>query len=487
VRGGNIEITSAASDGFHAENGFVQSGGSLNINASGDGIDAGSGAAEITGGNISIVSSADDTKGIKADAGISIAGGVIEMSVSGAQSKGISSKAGITISGGTISAVTSGVTVLEAVDGGYDPSYCTAIKSDANISITGGTVQIESRATSDGGKGVSADGDVVISGGTLNISVVGDGKTYTATTGLPDSYTAACIKSDQNISLLGGNITCSSSGTGGKCINAGGTITVGNQGANNADLVLVAGTSGERFYVSGNSSGRPGGFGDNGTDYANPKAIKCEGNMTINSGTVYINCTQKTEGGEGLESKSLLTINGGNIDIRTYDDCINAETGIVINGGNIFCAASGQDAIDSNGSLTVNGGLTIANGIRGDGESFDAERNFQVNGGIITGTHGGGMAMSNPAGTQRSVRIQGSAGSSIAIRNANGEMLLLFNIPVIAGATAGSAVTVIFSDPRLVSGSYILLSGGSISGGTTVNGYNTGGTYSGGISKEFAI
>jgi hypothetical protein len=491
VRGGNIEITSSASDGFHAETGFAQSGGSLNITASGDGIDAGSGTAEITGGNIRIVSSVDDTKGIKADAGITVAGGVIVMDVSGAQSKGISSKADIAISGGNISVVTSGATVLEEVESGYDPSYCTAIKSDAGISVTGGTVQIESRATSDGGKGISADGDIVIRGGVINISVAGDGKTYTAASGSPDSYTAACIKSDQNISLFGGNITCSSSGTGGKCINADGTITVGNQGANNADLVLVAGTSGERFYVSGGSGSRPGagggGFGDNGTDYANPKAIKCEGNMTINSGTIFINCTQKTEGGEGLESKSLLTINGGNIDIHTYDDCINAGTGIVINGGNIFCAASGQDAIDSNGPLTINGGQTIANGIRGDGEAFDAERNFQVNGGIIVGTHGGSMSMTNTAGQQRSVRIQGSAGSAIALKNAADETLLLFNIPVIAGATTGTTVTVIFSDPRLVSGSYSLLSGGSISGGTTVNGYNTGGTYSGGTAKEVKI
>ncbi|MDR2026772.1 MAG: carbohydrate-binding domain-containing protein [Prevotellaceae bacterium] len=488
VRGGDITVTSAASDGFHAETGFVQSGGSLNITASGDGIDAGSGTAEITGGNIRIVSSTDDTKGIKADAGITVSSGVIVMDISGAQSKGISSKAGIAISGGDISVVTSGATVLEEVGSGFDPSYCTAIKSDADITVTGGTVRIESLATSDGGKGISADGDIQILGGTLNISVAGDGKSYTAETGTPDSYTAACIKSDQNITLSGGNITCSSSGAGGKCINAGGMITVGKQNADNADLVLTAGTSGERFYVSGNSSGgRPGGFGDNGTDYANPKAVKCEGNMTVNSGTVFINCTQKTEGGEGLESKSLLTVNGGNIDIRTYDDCINAGTGIVINGGNIFCAASGQDAIDSNGALTVNGGLTIANGIRGDGEAFDSERNFQVNGGIVVGTHGGNMAMSNPAGQQRSVRIQAAAGSAICIKNAAGDILLLFNIPVIAGATAGSAVTVTFSDPRLVSGSYSLLSGGNISGGTTVNGYNTGGTYSGGTSKTFTV
>jgi hypothetical protein len=486
VRGGEITVTSAASDGLHADNGFVQSGGSLDISASGDGIDAGSGTAEIRGGNIRIVSSTDDTKGIKADAGITVSGGLIDMNVSGAQSKGISSKADIIISGGEISVVASGAAVLEEVENGYDPSYCTAIKSDANITVAGGTIQIESRATADGGKGISADGDISVNGGTLNISVAGDGKVYTASTGSPDSYTATCIKSDQNLILSAGNIKCSSSGTGGKCINAEGSITIGNPNANNAELVLVAGTSGERFYVSGNTGGRPG-FGDNGTDYANPKAIKCEGNMTVNSGTVYINCTQKTEGGEGLESKSLMTINGGNIDIRTYDDCINAETGIVINGGNIFCAASGQDAIDSNSALTVNGGLTVANGIRGDGEAFDAERNFQVNGGIIVGTHGGGMSMSNPAGQQRSVRIQGAAGSAIGIRNAAEETLLLFNIPVIAGATEGSAVVVIFSDPRLVSGSYILLSGGSISGGTTVNGYNTGGTYSGGTSKEFDL
>jgi hypothetical protein len=490
VRGGDITIASAASDGFHAEAGFVQSGGSLIIAASGDGIDAGSGMAEIRGGNIQIASSTDDTKGIKADAGVRVSGGIISMNISGAQSKGISSKADIQISGGSISAVTSGVTVLEPAGSGYDPSYCTAIKSDANINIAGGDIHIESSKTSDGGKGISADGDITISSGTLNIRTAGDGKVYTTETGTLDSYTATCIKSDKGILLLGGNITCSSSGTGGKCINADGTISIGNQGENNANLVLTVGTSGERFFVSGGSGGggRPGGgFGDDGTDYANPKAIKCVGDMTIHSGTIVVNCTQKEEGGEGLESKGTLSIHGGNINVRTYDDCINAATAIVINGGTVFCAASGQDAIDSNGPLTINGGLIIANGVRGDGEAFDAERHFQVNGGIVIGTHGGNMAMTTPAGSQKSVRIQGMAGSAIGIKNAVGETLLLFNIPMISGAVTGSSVLVTFSDPRLVSGSYTLLSGGSINGGLTVNGYNTGGTYSGGTSKGFTL
>jgi hypothetical protein len=493
VRDGNITVTSAASDGLHAEVGFVQTGGSLNIAAAGDGIDAGEGSAVISGGNIQVTSVADDVKGIKGDAGITVDGGTIALSIAGAQSKGIGSKADITVNGGNISVVTSGVTVLTATGSGYDPSYCTAIKSDRNITIAGGTIQIESRSTADGGKGISADGDITIRGGTLIITTAGNGKTYTAETGLPDSYTAACIKSNQNIVLAGGIITCSSSGTGGKGVVADGTMTVGVAGANNANLILTVSTSGDRFLVSNSSGGGQGGgpgggggFSDNGTDYANPKAVKCEGNMTVNSGSIYINCTQRSDGGEGLESKSTLTINGGNIDIHTYDDCLNAETAMVINGGNIFCAASGNDAIDSNGPLTVNGGLTIANGIRGDGEAFDADNNFRVNGGIIVGTHGGN-AMTTPAGTQRSLRFQGAAGSAVCLKNAAGEALLLFNIPVIAGATTGTAVTVTFSDPRLVGGAYTLLSGGSISGGSTVNGYNSGGTYTGGTSKAVTL
>jgi hypothetical protein len=95
--------------------------------------------------------------------------------------------------------------------------------------------------------------------------------------------------------------------------------------------------------------------------------------------------------------------------------------------------------------------------------------------------------MTSAAGSQKSVHIQAAAGGAIGIKNAAGETLLLFNIPMIAGAVTGSSVTITFSDPRLASGSYTLLSGGSISGGTTVNGYNTGGTYSGGTSKGFTL
>lgn len=62
------------------------------------------------------------------------------------------------------------------------------------------------------------------------------------------------------------------------------------------------------------------------------------------------------EGSEGIESKSVLTVNEGTVAALCYDDCMNASNSIVLNGGNIYCYSSGNDGIDSNGTLTITGG-----------------------------------------------------------------------------------------------------------------------------------
>jgi hypothetical protein len=496
VESGNITIPAAVSDGFHSE-GFILNGGSLNIAASGDGIDAGAGPLEINAGAIQITSSVDDTKGIKTDDVLTVNGGTINMTVAGAQSKGLSSKKDILIRNGNISIITSGAAVLGASGSGYDPSYCTAIKADQSITINNGTLSIESRSAATGGKGLSADGDVIINGGNITISTAGNGAVYTNSSGTADSYTACCIKSDTNIYLLGGNITCSSSGTGGKAIAADATLTIGNAGANNANLTLNASTSGQRFAVSsggsGGGGGRPGGGGGGTTaDYANPKAIKSEGNLTINSGVIRVNCTQTTEGGEGIESKATLTINGGDVEVHTYDDCINAANHIAINGGSTYCVSTGNDAIDSNGTLTITGGLTIAGGTRSPEEGFDCDNNtFTISGGIIVGTGGATSSPTTNACTQRSIKYTGTAGNAICLKNSAGEIILLYKMPAFSssggGGQGGSSMVVLFTDPRLSNGSYTLQYGGTISGGDNVNGYYTGGSYSGGSTKTFTI
>jgi hypothetical protein len=460
VRSGDITVPAAASDGFHAEVGFAVSGGSLNITAMGDGIDAGSGTAVINGGNISIVSTADDTKGIKSDDNMTVNGGVISMKVSGKASKGLSSKKDIAINNGTITIETSGATILETSGSGFDPSYCTAIKADGNISVNNGMITINSLQAANGGKGFSADGDINIYGGTINVTTAGNGTTYTNESGVNDSYSSTCIKADRNMSLMGGVITCSSSGSAGKAISADGTLTIGTTGANDNALVITASTSGQRFLVSGSTGG--GGFGGGGqdnADYANPKIIKSEGNLTVNSGTLRL--TGTTDGGEGLESKSTLTINGGYIEARTYDDCLNAATHIQINGGTIYAKATGNDAIDSNGDITIAGGTII---VQGSEDGIDSDNTaIQIMGGTVIGVSGQAMG-SRFSGTQKYISVSATANTGIGVKIGN-EWALLFQVPASLGST-----------------------GGGMGGGTTTAfGYNVGGTYSGGTNKSYTI
>ena len=131
---------------------------------------------------------------------------------------------------------------------------------------------------------------------------------------------------------------------------------------------------------------------------------EAEGSITISDGTFTINggsdgiqacAVLQIDGGdfnitaaEGLEA-TYIVINDGNITIDASDDGINAvtntnayETAIVFNGGNVN-VSMGQgdtDAIDSNGSIYVNGG-TI--NITAQMSSFDYDGNAEFNGGTI--------------------------------------------------------------------------------------------------------
>lgn len=483
VQNGYITISSAVSDGFHSE-GFTLSGGALNITATADGIDAGDSDIIINAGAITISSDSDEVKGIKTgDGTITINSGTINASVNGDQSKGLSADGGITINGGTITLTLSGNTVLESSGSGYAPSYPTGIKTDGILTINSGTISIQS--TGLGGKGFSADGNIIINDGTITITTAGNGATYTNESGVTDSYTATCIKSDTNINLFAGSLTLSSSGTGGKGIKADGAIVIGNLNADDSLLNLNISTSGERFYVSGS--------GEN-ADYANPKAVSSDGNLTVNSGTITINCTQTQEGGEGLESKSTLTINGGKTEISTYDDSINASNAIIINGGDTYCYAKGNDGIDSNGTLTINGGFTISNGARNPEEGFDCDSNtFTITGGTIVGTGGNTSNPTTTVSTQRSIKVTTTAGTHIAIRNSSNQMILMYKVPAYSSGNTGgpggsqNSVTLLFTSPLITNGSYTLLKGGTVSGGTDYHYYNTGGTYSGGTSTTFTV
>lgn len=436
VNSGTINILSAASDGIHANDYVSINGGVLNITASSDGIDGDEGYVEINGGETTVNISTDACKGVKCDGAITMTDGSLTVNTSGG---------------------------VEVTDG--DPSYCTAVKTDADFSISGGTLTIVS--TGEAGKGISVDGNVNITGGVVNISTSGNGSTYTNTESATDSYSATGIKADGNINILAGQVTVTASGSAGKGISADGTLTIGD--ADNSPTINVT-TTGKKFYVSG--------YGES-ADYANPKAIKAEGDLTVNNGQITVKCTQ--DGGEGLESKATLTINGGVVEAETYDDCINASTNITINGGKVYCNSSGNDGIDSNGTLTVTGGLVLSSGTTAPEEGFDCDQNtFTITGGVLVGTGGDSSKPTESACTQNSVFYTASlSGKLIHIEDASGNTVLTYQVP----SKYNGSVKLLFSDAAIAQGTtYTIYTGGTVTGAEEFHGYYTGGTYSGGTT-----
>lgn len=411
MQDGNINVLSCGDDALTSElDGYIY-GGSITITSSSDSINAISADSTlvISGGTIDINITGNDAKCIKADKELTINGGTFILNHSGDVSKGIKSNQAITINDGDFTIVSSGSTVLESISGQNVPSYCTAIKCDTDINISGGTFNITLPTSNHGGKSISADGNITISGGTFDIRTQGDGAAYTVSGNTKDAYTSSCIKSDGNMVISGGNFTLRSTGAGGKGISADGTLVLGIPNGNNEDLMLNVTTTGNRITVS---SGGGGPWG--GGEYANPKAIKAQGLLTINSGTTTVTTTGT--GGEGLESKTQINIEGGQHYFKCYDDCINSSGKILFNGGVTVCFSNGNDAVDSNagqaGAITIGNGVIFAYSTKGSPEEgLDCDNNNYIRitgngigisaggsqGGGWPGGGGGGGTITNPA------------------------------------------------------------------------------------------
>lgn len=89
-----------------------------------------------------------------------------------------------------------------------------------------------------------------------------------------------------------------------------------------------------------------GGFAGKHKYVASTKGIASKGKITINSGNVTVRTT--TPGAEGIEGKQGIVFNGGNVDVLSPDDAINAGATIEFNGAHVIVRSTGNDAVDSN-------------------------------------------------------------------------------------------------------------------------------------------
>ena len=311
------------------------------------------------------------------------------------------------------------------------------IKANDYVAIGGGVLNIEVSGTAK--KGISSDGYVLVSGGRTTILTSGDGE-YDEDE--DDVSGAAGIKADLYFQMEGGQLNIKSTGAGGKGINTDGEIII-----NDGDIQVI--TTGQTFTYSSDLDSKA-------------KGIKSDTDVTVNGGTIKIKATGG-EGSEGLEAKGVMNINGGEIEIATYDDCINSAGDMYLNGGYIYAFATNNDAIDSNGDLYIKGGVIVALGASGAECAIDAAegKNIYITGGTVVGVGGSNASYPASSSSQMSVAFQASVstGSTLTVADGN-DAILSFTIK--RGYQSG---LYLISSPDFKNGtSYTVYSGSSVTG-----------------------
>ena len=241
---------------------------------------------------------------------------------------------------------------------------------------------------------------------------------------------------------------------------------------------------------------------------AGDDGMHCDKILAISGGTINI-----TKSYEGIEA-TVINISGGKTYVKASDDGLNATVGnntsnsnerfggfgggggsmqyqeacqVNISGGYLYVDAGG-DGFDSNGDLTISGGVAIVNGpTNGGNGSLDANGTIYANGGFLAAAGSNGMA-EYPTGTSTQnviiITFNGmqQAETIIRIVDENGADLLNF-------APSKTFGSVIFSSPDIKSGStYTVYTGGEYSGGDKSDGLMANGSYSGGnIEGEVSV
>lgn len=343
-----------------------------------------------------------------------------------------------------------------------------------NITIKGGTLNIN--VTADAAKALKCEGNFIMTKGDLTATVNGGGVWDSAKL---KTKAASCIGADGNLEISGGTLSLTATGGGGKGISVDGDCKISGGTFN------ISTTGGLMAYVNGSINNNYTGNADNlKSDYkSSPKGIKVDGAIVIDDGDLTIET--KGNGGEGLESKTTLTINGGKIVIRAYEDGTNSTSHTYINGGDIEVTTGTGDAIDSNGDIYISGGKITVIGAASPEQGLDAGDNYTVylTGGRVLAAGGGNSAPSNSSSTQAYVILTQTvtAGSTVTIKDGEIE-LASFVIPAKYGDNSTSRApggnwnwgwggsgssSLLISIPELVSGkTYTIVSGTSSTSST---------------------
>ena len=383
-----------------------------------------------------------------------------------------------------------------AISNTGDDGIQASFKDDTNreaedtgtITIAGGGLTI-TNITATAAKGLKADGDFVMTGGavTIKTSAPGDWDSSKLKT-----KASACISADGKVNISGGTLNLTATSGGAKGITCDGDF-------NFSDGTLKIVTSGGVLAYSGGTLNQnyTGNTDNLKSDYkSSPKGVKADGVVTISGGNIDI--VTSGNGGEGIESKSTLTISDGYVKVRAKDDAINSSSHMYIKGGTVDVISTGNDGLDSNGDLYIQGGLVMAFGASAPECGLDAnsEEGYTVyfTGGYILAAGGGNSVPTKSGSTQPFVSVNATVNASTEVSiGTSSSTVYTFITPddltsVNLGGSSGNrpggpggmgqgGSSLLISVPTLTTGtSYTIKSGNTSTTGTAkLTGSNQGG------------
>lgn len=373
------------------------------------------------------------------------------------------------------------------ITGNGDDGIQVAYKDNTNrekedtgsITIEDGTLTIEN-VTAAAAKGLKSEGDFIMKGGTLNITTSAPGEWDSSKSKVKAS---SCIAADEDVTITGGKLNLKASGGGGKGITADGALTFSNGTLN------IETSGGLLAYANGSLSQNYTGNADKlDSDLkSSPKGIKVDGNVDITGGTIDV--VASGSGGEGIESKSVLTISDGNVKVRAYDDAINSNSHMYIKGGVVDVISTKNDGLDSNGNLYIEGGIIMAFGSSSPECGIDAatEDGFAVyiTGGYLLAAGGGNSVPTKNGSTQPYVSVNATVNASSEVSISEGSNVIytfttpadLTNVSLGGGSTGNrpggpggmgqGGSSILISVPGLTSGTnYTVKSGTTTTSGS---------------------
>lgn len=373
------------------------------------------------------------------------------------------------------------VTVNSSAGDGIKTNETVASEGEGAIIVNGGTVNVTSNSD-----GLHGSMNVTVNGGDLNIKTTGSASSTADVSA--KGIKAGCTDDSGTaitgtINVNGGHIIAD---TTDDSIHASGTVSLlgGVMEINSGDDAVHS----DADVIIGDSTAN---------DYNDVQVVVFSGyegiegmNITMNSGTVVSTTTDDgfnaAGGADGSGSTSPGGWGGGMGSTSGGNYSLNLKGGFAL----VSTASGDHDGFDSNGSLTVSGGIHVTNGQ----DAFDCDGTMSYTGGVYVKNVGsqmggmGGMGGSSSMTESVNVSTSVSAGTRVTLCDGSGNIIVSFIADktcssLVAGCTAYSGAA-FYTGGTLNGSTYfqqyddtqLAAYGGTLSGGTAVSGSGSGTT-----------